>query len=144
MISATRKVIASMADDILSLAHLVMSENSLAESSLNDDIQCIVEGSDNVIIKLLFNQYIEYIEKGRPAHSGATPPISELRDWAMRKGIPANNNTLYAIAQAIQQQAMAPRPILCLLEQKIDESFAHRWADNLLEAITEELNRFFP
>ena len=64
MNGATLKVLNAMAEDILSLAHLILDENGLKNSALRDDVRCIVERSDNPIITILFNDYVEYIENG--------------------------------------------------------------------------------
>ena len=142
MNGATLKVLNAMAEDILSLAHLILDENGLKNSALRDDVRCIVERSDNPIITILFNDYVEYIENGRKPNSGEAPPISDLREWAQRKGIPATNDVLYAIAETIKKQGMAPRPVLAVLEQQIEDSFSNEWADQLFESIMEELEAF--
>lgn len=143
MNDATLSVLNSIAEDILSLSHLILDENGLQISALKDDARCTVEASDNAVIRLLFNDYIEYIENGRKPNSGMAPPISDLRQWAQRKGIPATNDVLYAIAEALKKQGMAPRPILARLEEQIENSFSQEWADQLFEAIVSDLEAFF-
>ncbi len=143
MNEATLKVLNSIAEDILSLVYLVLDENGLENSALRDDVRCTVEASGNPMINILFNDYIKYIENGRKPNSGEAPPISDLREWAQRKGIPTTNDVLYAIAQTIKKQGIAPRPILARLEQQIEDSFANQWADQLFDAIMEELESFF-
>lgn len=143
MNDATIRVLNSIAEDILTLAHLILDENGLKKSALRDEVRCTVEASDNPVIRILFNDYIDYIEQGRKPDSGEAPPISELREWAQRKGIPVTNDVLYAIAQTIKKQGMAPRPILARLEEQIEDSFSNEWADQLFEAIIEELEAFF-
>lgn len=137
------KVLNGIAEDILSLAHLILDENGLKDSALRDDARCTVEASGNPVISVIFNDYISYIENGRKPDSGNLPPISALRDWAQRKGIPTTNDVLYAIAETIRKQGMAPRPILAMLEQEIEKSFENEWADQLFEAIVNELQVFF-
>ena len=143
MSEAVIKVLHSIAEDILSLAHLILDENGLRNSALKDDARCTVEASGNPLFTILFDDYINYIEQGRKPDSGAAPPISALRDWAQRKGIPTTNDVLYAIAEVIRKQGMAPRPILATLEEEIEKSFNNKWADQLFEAITKELEVFF-
>lgn len=143
MNDATLKVLKAIAEDVLVLAHLILDENGLKNSALRNDVRCTVECSDNPVITILFNDYVEYIENGRKPNSGETPPISDLREWAQRKGIPATNDVLYAIAETIKKQGMAPRPVLAILEQQIEDSFSNEWADQLFEAIMEELEAFF-
>lgn len=143
MNDATLQVLKCIAEDILSLAHLILDENGLKNSALNEDVRCTVETSGNPVIHLLFNDYVDYIENGRKPNSGESPPVSDLREWAQRKGIPATNDVLYAIAQTIKKQGMAPRPILAQLEQQIEESFSKEWADRLFESVLQELEAFF-
>ncbi|PXV69209.1 hypothetical protein CLV62_101478 [Dysgonomonas alginatilytica] len=143
MNESMEKVLNSIAEDILSLAHLILDENGLKNSALKEDVRCTVEASGNPVFTILFNDYIDYIEGGRKSDSGIAPPISELRDWAQRKGIPATNDVLYAIAETIRKQGMAPRPILAMLEQEIDKSFENEWADQLFDAIIKEIEVFF-
>lgn len=143
MTDSTMRVLNSIAEDILSLAHLILDENGLKDSALKDDVRCTVDASGNTVIRILFNDYIEYIENGRKPNSNMAPPVSDLREWAQRKGIPATNDVLYAISETLRKQGMAPRPILARLEEQIENSFSREWADQLFEAIVEELEAFF-
>ncbi len=143
MNDATLKVLKAIAEDALAIAHLILDKNGLKNSVLKDDVRCTFERSDNPVITILFNDYVEYIENGRKPNSGEAPPISDLREWAQRKGIPATNDVLYAIAETIKKQGMAPRPVLAVLEQQIEDSFSNEWADQLFEVIMEELEAFF-
>lgn len=143
MNDAVLRVLNTIAEDILSLAHLILDENGLKNSALREDARCTVEASGNPVISVVFNDYINYIESGRKPDSGSVPPISALRDWAQRKGIPTTNDVLYAIAETIRRQGMAPRPILAMLEQEIEKSFENEWADRLFEAVVNELQVFF-
>lgn len=143
MNEATIKVLNSIAEDVLTLVHLVLDENGLQDSVLKDDVRCTVEASDNPVIQVLFDDYIQYIENGRKPGQGEAPPISALREWALRKGIPTTNDVLYGIAETIRKQGLAPRPILARLEQEIEDYFTNKWADQLFEAIIQELEGFF-
>ncbi len=143
MSDATLKVLNSIAEDILSLAHLVLDKNGLANRALKDDVRCIVNTSDNPVITIFFNDYINYIENDRKPNSVDAPSVSELREWAQQKGIPTTNDVLYTITETIKKQGMAARPILASLEQQIEESFSNEWADPLFEVIIQELEAFF-
>lgn len=143
MDASVLKVIENIAEDILSLAYLVLDQQGLKDSHLKEDVYHTVEASDNPILKLVFNNYISYIENGRQPLASEMPPVSELRDWALRKGLPADNDTLFAIAQAIRKNGAAPRPILALLAEKMEKSFIDDWADDLFETVTKELSDYF-
>lgn len=66
-----------------------------------------------------------------------------MRDWALRKGIPTDNNTLYAIQTAIVRDGIKGRPILATLANNIEELFEKQYFDELFTAIITELQNFF-
>lgn len=65
---------------------------------------------DSVVVKLLVPYYIQYIESGRPPKVTKVP-VDSLIDWASRRGIPTDNNTIYAIRESIYLHGIAPRPV---------------------------------
>lgn len=136
------KVAGEIAQDIVRLAQVIMEDNGItSDSRLHRNITANVSLDGNIVIETLFDNYIEYIENGRA--TGKRPPIDALREWALRKGIAADNGTLYAIANAIARDGIQPRPILATLEQEIQQLFEKEWADKLFEALTEELTKYF-
>lgn len=154
MNQATAKVIESIADELIVLAHLIMEDdtisinkkinkNTLRDSQLNKNIAQAVAYSDDIVIQALFNNYITFIEWDRPPNYGKQPPLDSLRDWALSKGIPTDNNTLFAIAKAIQRDGHEGRPILAVLAKEITESFDKGYYDRLFTAITDEINKYF-
>lgn len=147
-----RKIIEAIGQDIISLAHQVMEDdsigtnpktgkNTLKNSALMQNISFSGEGESDVVIRTFFDNYVQYIESGRAA--GKMPPISALEAWAKRRGISTDNNTLYAIANAIKRDGIAARPILATLEKEIEQRFEQQWADQLFEALTTELTKYF-
>lgn len=149
------KVAEEISRDIVALAQFVIDndsvgmnkkaqKNTLRDSLLVRDVDSRVSfgsNGDNVVIEVLFNNYVDYIEKGR--RPGKMPPVSALKEWAQSRGIPTDNGTLYAIANAIKRDGIEGRPILATLEQRIEDSFENDWADKLFEAMTSELNEYF-
>lgn len=149
------KVVEEIGRDIVALAQFVIDndsigvnkksgKNTLKDSLLMRDVDSRVSfgsNGDNVVIEVLFNNYIDYIEKGR--RPGKMPPVSALKEWAQSRGIPTDNGTLYAIANAIKRDGIEGRPILATLEQRIEDSFENNWADKLFDAMTSELNTYF-
>lgn len=133
-----------MANDILVLAREVFSGYSLGDSALcrNMDVE-VQHGKQSVVMNLLLDNYVEFIDKGRKPFSGKKPPIDALRDWALARGIPADNPTLWAISTAIQRDGYEARPILATLEQRIESYVENEWADKLLESVTESLTKYF-
>ena len=118
--------------------------NTLIDSNLRKEmiLRYNFKGADPVI-ETLFNHYIESVEKGRKPKTGSPPPISDLVDWAKRRGIPTDSGTLFAISYAIWRDGYAGRPVIATIESKLDLRFNDKWADMLFEAITESLTEFF-
>ncbi|MDR1091325.1 MAG: hypothetical protein LBL79_09640 [Prevotella sp.] len=149
------KVVEEISRDIVALAQFVLDNDSIGvnrktgRNTLKDSIMIkdadsrISFGSngDNAVIEILFNNYIDYIEKGRSP--GKMPPISALKEWAQSRGISTGNSTLFAIANAIKRDGIEGRPILATLEREIEISFENEWYDKLFEAMTSELNKYF-
>lgn len=153
MNKTTIDVINNIANDILTLLNIIFEDdsisnnrkvgkNTLKDSALRNDVEAKVITSDNAIIQTFFNHYIIYVEKGRKKGAKRIP-IDALRDWALRKGIPTDNNTLYAIQTAIVRDGIKGRPILATLENNIEELFEKQYFDELFTAIITELQDFF-
>jgi len=136
-------IIENIAQDILLLAQAITDENGLKKSMLRNNIKTEVYRMENPVIGILFNDYIDYIESGRKPCSGKKPPVSELREWASKKGLPTDNATLFAIAESIWRTGYTARPILATLEDEIDKSFENKWADDLFNTISNELESIF-
>lgn len=153
MNKTTIDVINNIANDILTLLNIIFEDdsisnnrkvgkNTLKDSALRNDVEAKVITSDNAIIQTFFNHYIIYVEKGRKKGAKRIP-IDALRDWALRKGIPTDNNTLYAIQTAIVRDGIKGRPILATLENNIEELFEKQYFDELFTTIITELQDFF-
>lgn len=148
-------VINAIADDILELSKSIFDrndigtnrktgKNTLKESALSDSIKVEVSNmGESVVIRALFDNYIDYIENGRKPQSGKQPPIDALRDWALERGIPTDNSTLFLIGRAIWRDGYQGRPVLFTLEEEIDKLMDEKWADRLLESLTKELEKQF-
>lgn len=137
----TAKVIETIANEIVSMARLVMENSNigLRDSALRKDIGVEIKSLDrSIVIETIFADYIDYLERGRRPQQGKQPPIDELRDWALARGIPTDNSTLFLISRAIWRNGYEGRPILATLEEEIERKFEEEWADRLFEAITED------
>lgn len=149
----TLKIVEAIGNDILTLVNIIFEDdsissnkkvgkNTLKDSALRNNVETKVIASDNAIIQTFFNHYIIYVEKGRKKGAKRIP-IDALRDWALRKGIPTDNNTLYAIQTAIVRDGITGRPIFATLEKNIEELFEKQYFDELFTAIITELQNFF-
>ena len=155
MNNATKSVIEAFKEDILTLSHLILEDdsissnrkinkNTLADSKLRDDVKTEIRNlGEPVIIEALFDNYVTFLEWDRPKKYGKRPPIDELLEWAKSKGIPTDNNTLFAISTAIWRDGHEGRPILATLEKEIEKSFNSEVYDNLINAIIDELIKYF-
>ena len=151
MNTTLQKVINEIATDTLGLAKAVFKDDKISRNAKTgkntlkqkaDDIKLEVD-TNNAVIRLLFDDYITYLENGRSPMKGKQPPLDSLRDWALSKNIPADNSTLFLIARAIWRDGHEGRPILATLGEQIDKKFENEWYDKLFEATIEELNKYF-
>lgn len=155
MNSPLRKVADAIAADVLALARFVMDDdgvgvnpktgvNTLADSRLKQHFEVdVTEQGNSIVIDLLFDHYIEYLEGGRKPRTGKQPPVDALRDWALARNIPTDNSTLFLISRAIWRDGFDGRPILATLQEEIDRRFEEEWDDKIMEAMTAEIERLF-
>lgn len=151
-----RLAINKISDDLLALAHLVLEDdsvstntkinrNTLKDSALNGDLAATISetNGDDPVIKALFNNYVVYLEWSRPKEYGKQPPISALKDWAEKNGIPTDAGTLWAISYAIWRDGHQGRPIFATIDAQVDNLFNNDWSDNVFKAVTDQLDTFF-
>lgn len=81
----------------------VSTSNLLNSISFNYKVS--VEG---VIFKFISDDYGQYVDKGRKA--GSFPPISKLKEWTKRKGLP--EQAAFPIAKKIYKFGIKPKPFL--------------------------------
>lgn len=145
-----------IADDLLALASLVLEDdsistntkigrNTLANSKLRDDLFSTISqtSGDDAVVKALFNNYVVYLEWDRPPMYGKQPPISALKDWAEKNGIPTDAGTLYAISYAIWRDGHTGRPIFATMDKILDGLYMGDWAPELRDAILDNLDKLF-
>jgi len=138
------QVMEAIAGDVLKLACIILEKNGLKDSNLYNDVRVNIRQTENpIVIETLFDSYIDYLEQGRKPMTGKQPPIDTLRDWALSRGIPADNSTLFLISRAIWRNGQQGRPILSVLEEEIEKAFEEEWSDRIFKAITDELTKYF-
>lgn len=128
-----------IADDISYIWKKCLAQYNLDDSNLANDTETNTQ-FPNILFH--YNDYAEYIENGRKPHTNKVP-LYALLDWAKRKGIPTDNNTLYAIRESIYKNGIKPRNILTTFYDAIDKEFDDTYADILFESIIEQLNEYF-
>lgn len=149
-----KNILKAIQSDIQVLAQLIfetdsisnnikVNKNTLKDSQLSKDVEVKVQELGNPIIDIMFNHYIVYLEWDRPKKYKKQPPISALKDWAVKNGIPDDNETLWKISYAIWRDGHKARPITKTLFKEIDEKFEKEYFDMLFEAIINDLIEFF-
>lgn len=152
--AGVKLVVDTMAGDLLALAAAILEDdsissnkkigrNTLRDSALRGDLETQVDQTGNPILKAFFNHYVVYLEWERPPKYKRKPPISVLKDWAARNGIPTDADTLWAISYAIWRDGHAGRPIFATMDKELDGLFMDDWSDKLFDAITDNLDTFF-
>ena len=130
--------------DIMASSMLVnekVGRNTIAPSS---DIfkQMYAKASGNIVIQLLLNDYVQYIESGRKAGS-KFPPIQPIVQWAKKRGIPTDNSTIFIIRRAIAEDGIRPRPFMYKVLETIDKKWDGEWSSELFNELTKIIDEFF-
>lgn len=97
---------------------------------------------DIPFIKLLVNDYIDDIENGRKRRASLVP-MSDLIEWANRKGIPSDNHTMTIIQYAIWRDGIEGRPVMKTFWKLLDKEWNVKYADILFEGIFDNLIKYF-
>lgn len=113
--------------------------NTLRRSQLKRNMT--VNESFPRFIYFEYFDYLEYVERGRRPNTRKVP-ISALREWAMRKGIPSDNSTLYAIQQSIYKVGISPRPIMETFQRNLDKEMGEDLLDGIYDAIIQQLDKY--
>lgn len=125
-------------EDIQDIFQNALKNVNLEDSNLYKDLKAEVnENSD--IFKVLYNDYLEYIEEGRKPKAKKVP-IKDIIEWCKRKGIGSDNNTAYAIQQSIYMKGIPARPILINVDKNIDMQWMNKWSDDIFQEIIKKIN----
>lgn len=141
-----------LATDILDLFHKVLAsdvginrkpmakgENTLKNSRLAQTAEI---QTDIPFYHLILNDYIDAIENGRRIKAPLVP-ISDLRDWARRKGIPSDNKSLEIIQYLIWRDGIDGRPVMKTFFKMLDKEWNATYSKQLFEAILHNLTQYF-
>ena len=125
-------------EDIQDIFQNALKNVNLEDSNLYKDLKVEVnENSD--VFKVLYNDYLEYIEEGRKPKAKKVP-IKNIIEWCKRKGIGSDNNTAYAIQQSIYMKGIPARPILINVDKNIDMQWINKWSDDIFQEIIKKIN----
>lgn len=142
------KVLKGMAEDILTVMQDILDMNGQANSNLKKDLYTKVEQEgDNVLLKLFANHYIYWVDQGRgpskiPPLTRWADPVGDIADWCRRKGIPSDNNTVWAIIKKIHKYGYEGRFFLEDFWREA-ENTTYDNLDKLFEVIIKDLTEWF-
>lgn len=142
-------IMTEFSSDILQMVRTVM------ETAVNEKSGTTLKGSDifkaaqvkathngDLVFDIILNDYITYIESGR--RKGAKfPPVEPIINWARKRGIPTDNQTIFLIRRAIARDGIRPRPIMAQVFDFVDEEWDKRMADRLFVKITSIIDEYF-
>ena len=147
------KVIKAIANDILSIARMILESNNLInekvgrntiapDSELYKTLQVKATNDGDIVFDLMLNDYLVFIESGRRA-GAKFPPVEPIVRWARKRGIPTDNSTIYLIRRAISRDGIKPRPFMAYIFEELDERWDDNWADEIFNKIMEQIDNFF-
>lgn len=141
----------AFAEDVMTItadimASSVMVNNKVGINTIAPDSnifkQMYAKASGNIVIQLLLNDYVQYIESGRKAGS-KFPPIQPIVQWAKKRGIPTDNSTIFLIRRAIAEDGIRPRPFMYKVLETIDKKWEGEWSSELFNELTKIIDEFF-
>ena len=139
------------AEDVMNItadimASSVMVNNKVGRNTIapNSDIfkEMYAKASGNIVIELLLNDYVQYIESGRKAGS-KLPPLEPIVQWAKKRGIKTDNSTMFLIRRAIAEDGIKPRPFMYKVLNTIDKKWDGEWSSELFQELTKIIDEFF-
>ena len=141
----------SFAEDVMNITADIMASSMLVNDKVgrntispNSDIykEMYAKASGNIVIQLLLNDYVQYIESGRKAGS-KFPPIQPIVNWAKKRDIPTDNSTIFLIRRAIAEDGIRPRPFMYKVLNTIDKKWDGEWSSELFNELTKIIDEFF-
>ena len=141
----------AFAEDVMNItadimASSVMVNNKVGRNTIapNSDIfkEMYAKASGNIVIELLLNDYVQYIESGRKAGS-KFPPLEPIVQWAKKRGIKTDTSTMFLIRRAIAEDRIKPRPFMYKVLETIDKKWDGEWSSELFQELTKIIDEFF-
>lgn len=141
----------AFAEDVMNLTADIMASSMLVNDKVgrntiapNSDIykEMYAKASGNIVIQLLLNDYVQYIESGRKRGS-KFPPIQPIVNWAKKRDIPTDNSTIFLIRRAIAEDGIRPRPFMYKVLETIDKKWDGEWSSELFNELTKIIDEFF-
>ena len=139
------------AEDVMNITADIMASNIMVNNKVGRNTivpdsnifkEMYAKASGNIVIELLLNDYVQYIESGRKAGS-KRPPIEAIREWAKKKLGKEDNLTIYKIRSAIVRDGIKPRPFMYKVLEAIDKKWDGEWSSELFNELTKIIDEFF-
>ena len=141
----------AFAEDVMNITADIMASSMLVNDKVGRNTiapdskifkEMYAKASGNIVIQLLLNDYVQYIESGRKAGS-KFPPIQPIVQWAKKRGIPTDNSTIFIIRRAIAEDGIRPRPFMYKVLETIDNKWDGEWSSELFQELTKIIDEFF-
>ena len=141
----------AFAEDVMNITADIMASSMLVNDKVGRNTiapdsnifkEMYAKASGNIVIQLLLNDYVQYIESGRKAGS-KFPPIQPIVQWAKKRGIPTDNSTIFLIRRAIAEDGIRPRPFMYKVLETIDKKWDGEWSSELFNELTKIIDEFF-
>ena len=140
----------AFAEDVMNITADIMASNLMLNKKGINTIapdskifkEMYAKASGNIVIQLLLNDYVQYIESGRKAGS-KFPPIQPIVQWAKKRNIPTDNSTIFLIRRAIAEDGIRPRPFMYKVLDTIDSKWDGEWSSDLFNELTKIIDEFF-
>ena len=141
----------AFAEDVMNITADIMASSMLVNDKVGRNTiapysnifkEMYAKASGNIVIQLLLNDYVQYIESGRKAGS-KFPPIQPIVQWAKKRGIPTDNSTIFLIRRAIAEDGIRPRPFMYKVLETIDKKWEGEWSSELFKELTKIIDEFF-
>ena len=141
----------AFAEDVMNITADIMASSMLVNDKVGRNTiapdskifkEMYAKASGNIVIQLLLNDYVQYIESGRKAGS-KFPPIQPIVQWAKKRGIPTDNSTIFLIRRAIAEDGIRPRPFMYKVLETIDKKWDGEWSSDLFNELTNIIDEFF-
>lgn len=141
----------AFAEDVMNITADIMASSMLVNDKVGRNTiapdsnifkEMYAKASGNIVIQLLLNDYVQYIESGRKAGS-KFPPIQPIVQWAKKRNIPTDNSTIFLIRRAIAEDGIRPRPFMYKVLETIDEKWEGDWSSDLFNELTKIIDEFF-
>lgn len=152
------RVIAEFTSALLKAARLVMASdrginaktgtNTLIGSNLVKQIrvQNDLSDTDDIMASLIFNGYMDYVERGRKP-GGKWVPEQPIIDWLKRKHIVSSNDNVrsvaYLVRRSIYEKGIKGRPLMDAIMDEGDRLFNDTYAEMMVEAAIAPVTEFF-